>query len=85
MVWNDSLCIQCSVQTNTTSHLPGIWIAKNVIFMSFYRFNNILNAIGMLTVLELWNISFRCENNHDFINLIYIYLGDIIDASVIMY
>lgn len=42
-----------------------IWIAKNVMFVSFYRFNNILNAIGLLTVLELQNVSVKYENNYE--------------------
>lgn len=34
-------------------------------FVSFYRFNNILNAIGLLTILELQNISFKYENKYE--------------------
>ena len=53
--------------------------------MNFYTFNNILNAVGILTVLKLYKVSFSCENNHDIINFVCMYFGDIIDVSIIIY
>lgn len=62
-------------------------LLKMLYFGSFYRFNNILNAIGLLTILELktYLLSMKISMKKIFINLVCIYFEDVIDSSVIMY